>query len=177
MNDQKDGQSANPEKQLHEGIQREQVSEELPKPPPDPQLLERVFQKATVTGTGALAHSQEIVPRKRITFDVDGADCAPGMFVDDAGAPITFQLTLHSLTGAEEIKATQGVSDPAEAVQLIARSSIEALNGTPVVGDKLDFLWEAISPSGRQLVLSMYQEIGALSPAGLGKALASSTRR
>jgi hypothetical protein len=154
-----------------------QAPEQAPPQPPDPGLLDKVFDRATVSGAGALAHADEIVPRKRISFEVDGADCAPGMFVDEAGEPITFQLTLHSLTGAEEIKVTKGVSDPAEAVQMTAKASIEALNGSPVVGDKLEFLWEALAPSGRQLVLSMYQEIGALSPAGLGKALASSTRR
>lgn len=146
-----------------------------PKRVDDPTLLERVFTKRSVEGPNALSHNEEIVPRARISFDVDGAECAPGMFVDDDG-PITFRLTLVSLTSAQEISITKGVSDPAEAVQLTAKASLEKLNGAPVLGDQVLFLWEALGPGGRQLVLTMYQEIGAISPAGLGKASASSTR-
>ncbi len=149
------------------------------RPPPkedtSPDLLDRVYEEAT-GGGGSLSSSKEIVPRKRITFEVDGADCAPGMFVDADGLPITFKLTLATLTAAQELKVTRGVQDPAEAVQLTAKACIDGLNGKPVVGEKLDFLWEALGAGGRQLVLLMYQEIGALTPAGLGKALAGSTR-
>jgi hypothetical protein len=141
-----------------------------PKTPIDPTLLQRVFDRTTISGAGALSGTREIVPRKRITFPVSGEDCAPGMFVDATGAPLEFEITLAALSAAQEIKATRGVLDPTEAVQLMARSSIEKLNGAPVVGEQVEFLWEALGPGGRQLVIVMYQEVGSLSPANLGKA-------
>ena len=139
----------------------------------DAGLLERAFEKTTVQGPGALSGGGDIIPRKRITFDVDGADCAPGVFVGGDGDPLTFQLTLATLTSAQEIKATRGVTDPAEAVQLTAMASLEQLNGAPVLGDRVAWLWEVLGPGGRQLVLTMYGEIGAISPAGMGKAQSS----
>ncbi len=142
----------------------------------DPGLLEKVFNRATVAGPGAMSHQGDIVPRKRISFDVDGSDCAPGMFVDGAGNYLTFRLGLASLTSGEEISVTKGVSDPAEAVQVTAKAALELLNGAPILGDQIDFVWEALGSGGRQLVLTMYQEIGAITPVGLGKALASSTK-
>ena len=127
------------------------------------------------TGSKLWTHSIRIFPLlvmvgKRITFPVSGEDCAPGMFVDATGAPLEFEITLAALSAAQEIKATRGVLDPTEAVQLMARSSIEKLNGAPVVGEQVEFLWEALGPGGRQLVIVMYQEVGSLSPANLGKA-------
>ena len=138
----------------------------------DPALLAQIMERRTVSGAGAFGGG-EIVPRRRVTFDVDGAECCPGVFVDGEGRPVTFKLTLVSLTSAEEIKVTQGVMDPAQAVFATAKASIEALNGTRVQGDKLDFLWEALGPGGRQIVVTLYQQVGACSPAGMGKALAS----
>lgn len=141
-----------------------------------PGLLATLVDQYSKEGTDVM-QSGEIVPRKRISFDVDGADCSPGMFVDDKGDPILFRIGLVALTSAMEISVVKGITDPAQAAQLTAKSSIELVNGAPVLqGSDLDFLWESLGPGGRQLVFMMYTEIGGLSPTGLGKASASCSR-
>jgi hypothetical protein len=146
-----------------------------PPPLPDPTLLQRVYDRVTVEGEGAVKSGGPIVPLKRVTFDVDGAECAPGMFVDAHGNYITFRLTLSALTSAQELKCTKGITDPAAAAMSAAQASIAELNGAPVLGAQLDFLWEALGPGGRQLVLVMFQEVGSATPASMGKAQASIT--
>jgi hypothetical protein len=141
----------------------------------DAGLLERTFIRATKTGADAMSGGGEIVPRRYISFEVDGAHCSPGQFVTEAGDYYSFTLTLASLLSNEEIQVTRGVKDPAEAVQVTAKAAINKMNSAPLVGAQLDWFWEALGSHGRQLVLTMYQEIGALHPVGLGKALASST--
>lgn len=138
----------------------------------DPTLLQRVFDRATKTGAGALNPHGEVIPRKRITFEVRADDCSPGLF--EAGT--SFKITLAALSSSVEVKALRGCQDPTEIVYMMARASIDKLNGAPVVGDQLDFLWEALGPAVRQLVVAMYQQIGSVSPVGLGKAFSSSTR-
>lgn len=142
----------------------------------DAGLLERTFNRVTKTGADAMSGGGEIVPRKYISFEVDGAHCSPGQFVTEAGEYYSFTLTLASLLSGEEISVVRGVKDPAEAVQVAAKAALNKMNGAPIVGTQLDWFWEALGSHGRQLVLTMYQEIGALHPVGLGKALASSTR-
>lgn len=155
-------------------------TEGVPVPMParvdDPGLLAKVFDRATVSGPGALSHKGDVVPRQYIDFDVSGSDCAPGMFVDESGASIVFKLGLKSPTSSEEIKITKGMQDPAEVVQAMVKASLNTVNGAPIVGEQIDFMWEALGATGRQLAQVMYQEIGAISPVGLGKAQASSSR-
>jgi len=130
----------------------------------------------TTTGQGAFAGGGEIIKRRYITFDVDGAECAPDVFVDEGGGYVMFTLTLATLTAGEEVNVTREVVDPGEAAFKTVQASICRLNGAPVVGDESDFVWEALGPKGRQLAVAMYQEIGSLSSAMMGKALASSSR-
>lgn len=142
----------------------------------DPGMLAGLIEKHSQTGTGVM-QGGEIIPRKRISFDVDGAECAPGMFCDANGDAILFHIGLAALSSAQEIAVVKGITDPAQAAQLTAKASIEKINDAPVLpGEQLDFLWESLGAGGRQLVLTMYTEIGALSPTGLGKALANSSR-
>lgn len=153
------------------------VEEETPKLPErvdDPGLLEKAFNRSTQTGPGAMS-SGEVIPRRRISFDIDGSDCAPKQFTNEAGEYVTFRMTLSTLMSGEEISATKGILDPAEAGLTMAKSTIEKINGAPCVGDQLDWTWEALGPKGRQLVITMYAQIGALDPVGMGKASASST--
>jgi hypothetical protein len=141
--------------------------------PRDAALLQRVFDRLTLTDGAAFGGSRELIPRRRIEFTLNGADCAPGVFVDGDG-DVDFTLGLVALSAAQEIKATEDVLDPAEAVMRTAKLGIETLNGAPVLGDQVDFLWEALGPGGRQLVITLYQKIGSASPGALGKALGSS---
>lgn len=140
-------------------------------------LFARVFERTTQQGPGAMGGGP-LIPRRYVEFDVDGAECSPGMFVDDQGRPVTFRLTLQSLLSGEEISATAGVTDPAAAVQHMARASLHQVNGAVIPsGPQREFLWEALGPGGRQLVLAMFQEIGSVTPVGLGKAMASYSKR
>lgn len=136
-----------------------------------PTLLQRTFERVTVSGEGARDFTADLVPRKRITFEMDGSECAPGIFVDETGDPVTFTLTLASLTSGMESKVTRGVMDPSEASYLTVKASIEKLNGAPVLGDQLEFLWEALGAQGRQLVMQMYMHIGNVSPVAAKKAM------
>lgn len=140
----------------------------------DAALLQRVFDRLTIAGPSAFGGNRELIPRRRIEFTVNGADCAPGVFVDGAGEPVDFTLGLVALSSVQEIKATEDVVDPAEAVFKTARLSLETLNGAPVLGEQIEFLWEALGPGGRQLVITLYGRIGSASPGALGKALGSS---
>lgn len=151
---------------------------EAPKQPrnDDPGLVAAVFERTTRTNQDAFSARGEIVPRSRLRFDVDGEICAPGLFVGPDGQPYVFTVTLAALTSGQELAATRGVQDPAEAVHLLARASMEAVNGAPLAEDQREFFWEALGPGGRQLVITMYGQIGGLNPQSMGKALASCSR-
>lgn len=155
---------------------RAEEAEAVPAPPKlDPAFLERVYTRRTREGADALG-SGEIVPRRRVRFIVDAGDCAPGVFVDDAGELVDFELTLEAPSAIQEVSITEGVKDPAEVVMRLACASMAELNGAPVVGAQRDFLWEALGPGGRQIVVTMYNEVGSASPSGLGKAKSSASR-
>lgn len=149
------------------------VAEFKPKPL-DAGLLQRSFDRLTISGSAAFGGDRDIIPRRRVEFTVNGDDCAPGVFVDAEGKGVDFTLGLVALSAAQEIKATEDVTDPAEAVMRTAKLSLEKLNGAPVLGEQLDWLWEALGPGGRQITITLYSRIGSASPGGLGKALGSS---
>ncbi len=141
------------------------------KPVFDPTVLQRVFDKTTVTGAAAMAPGGELIPRKRLEFIIDQTELAPGLFASDV------QVTLVALTSTMEIRATKGVTDPQEVVAVYAKAALELLNGAPILGDQVDWLWEALGPGGRQLVMYQYQKIGSMTPVGMGKSEASCTVR
>lgn len=147
--------------------------EAVSEPSYDPRTLQQVFERTTKTGPGAMSGvGGDIIPRRRIEFVIVVSELAPGVFTED------IKITLAVLSAAMELKAVSGVADPAAAGWLTARASIELLNGAPIPeGDQMDFVWEALGPGGRQIVFMMYQEIGSLTPVGMGKARASSTKR
>ncbi len=153
--------------------ENEQTPPEKPEPTYDPRTLQLVFDKATRTGPDAMSGvGGEIIPRRRIDFVIDVSELAPGIFTED------IKITLAALSSAMELKAVNGITDPGGAGWMTAKASLELLNGAPIPeGDQMDFVWEALGPGGRQLVMTMYQEIGALTPVGMGKAQASSTKR
>ncbi len=142
----------------------------------DPTVLQRAFDRTTQTGPDAM-QGGEIIPRRRITFEFSSEICAPGIFDNPDGSYATLQMTLAGLTASMEVKVTKGLLDPLETVQMTAKASVEELNGAPVPPDQVEWLWEALGPGGRQLVLTMFQEIGSLTPAAMGKAQATSIVR
>lgn len=143
-----------------------------PEPTYDPRALQLAFDKTTRTGPDAMSPGAgDIIPRRRLDFVIVLDELAPGVFTED------IKITLAALSSAMELKAVSGITDPAAAGVLTSKASLELLNGAPIPPDQLDFVWEALGPGGRQIVMTMYQEIGALTPVGMGKAQASSTKR
>lgn len=141
----------------------------------DPALLQRIYDRVTPTGRDAMDPGHVVVPRRRLTLELTGDMCAPGLFYDDDGVtPLRFTVTLEALSAAEELKAVRGCTDPTEVVHRTAKASIVALNGAPVIGTQLDFLWEALA-GARQVVLMAYGRVGSVTPNAAGKALDSST--
>ncbi len=134
-----------------------------------PDLLARVFEQRTMMGADALS-GEDPIPRSYAEFIMDHTVCAPGLFPGD------FKIKLQSLTSSEEIHAMRGVDDPMAVATVLAKASIYALNGTPIKSsDQKDFLWEAISSGGRQVVQNMFAQMGFAPQRALGKAIASTT--
>ena len=147
-------------------------AEKPPEPVYDPRALQLAFDKTTRTGPDAMSPGGgDIIPRRRLEFVIDASELAPDVFAGD------IKITLAALSSAMELKAVDGVTDAAAAGVLTSKASLELLNDAPIPLDQLDFVWEALGPGGRQIVMTMYQQIGALTPVGLGKAQASSTKR
>lgn len=147
-------------------------AEKPPEPVYDPRALQLAFDKMTRTGQEAMSQAGgDIIPRRRLDFIIILDELSPDVFTED------IKITLMALSSAGELKAVDGVTDAAAAGVLTSKASLELLNDAPIPLDQLDFVWEALGPGGRQIVMTMYQQIGALTPVGLGKAQASSTKR
>ena len=148
------------------------MSEEAKEPKRrDPSALQRAYERGTAADGDALRASSP-VPRKSITFVMDLSEQCPGAFDDDE-----VEVTLQALTSKEEVAAVRGVLDALEVVHKMARASVHLINGAPCVGAQLDWFWEIIGTGGRSLVEVMYQEVGSLGPAALGKARSSARTR
>jgi hypothetical protein len=110
-------------------------------------VLDEVFERHTTVNS----LSAPALPRRKATFVVSKDICLPDAFEDD------FELTLHSLTAAEEMRAAKGVTDPLAAGYAMGKMSMCALNGDLLKNDlQREMVWELIGSTGRQLVLSMY---------------------
>ena len=134
----------------------------------DAKLADRIFAKATKEGAGALG-GKEIIRRKTRTFVLDGQSCSPDLFVDESGDYYDFEVTMRSLSSAEEIRALDGVNEPGAVPFALAKASLYAMNGQVLKGDRKDFFWEAFGMQGRQICLMAFQHIGSASGAALGK--------
>jgi len=134
-------------------------------------LMARLKTKHLPTGKDALK-AGEIIKRRRVTFDVDGAQCEPGMFVNEAGDYVTFKITLESLNSAQEVAALRGIKDGAQAPMLMAKHTLVELNGKKLEEAERDFVWECLGMGGRQVCFAAFQlSLGAAAEAGLGKYL------
>lgn len=153
-------------------------------PPPAPvgsvqdfrsDMLDRIMEAKVPKGAEALKHTGEIIRRREVTFDVDGADCAEGAFVDQEGNYLVFNITLRSLSSAQELECLRQVQKGPEAPFIMARMALYKVNGRELDEARRGFVWEALGMGGRQVVLGAFQVLGAASEAALGKYL--STRR
>lgn len=132
-------------------------------------LAQRLWERHTTTGAAALKGG-DLIPRKRRTFLMDGASCAPFFYWDvDSGEYLDFKVTMQSLTSLEEMNALNGVTDPGQVPYLLAKMSLYAINGKPIPRDRKDFYWESFGSQGRQIALMCFQMIGSASGVALGK--------
>lgn len=135
-------------------------------------LMDRLVARHMPSGKDALKPG-EIIKRREVSFDLDGVECEPDMFVDENGDYITFRITLRSLGSAQEIEAMRGVKDGTEAPLRMCKLALYAINGKPIAADRLDFFWEALGSGGRQICFAAFQSLGAASEASMGKYLTS----
>lgn len=150
---------------------------ELPVPAPmppeyrnaDPGLLGKLFDRWTTTGQGAVTGYSPSLPQRTVTFDVDGADCEPGVFVDDNGEPFVFSLTLKTLLPEEELKALDAVQSPSSAPMYLAKAMLWKVNGEPVKVTQREWFWRALGMRGRNLCFIAYQQIGGATVRSMGK--------
>lgn len=147
-----------------------EVAEDPPAPAPrDPGVADRIFQRVTKRGAAALTGG-EIIQRKLRSFVLDGQACTPDFFIEPStGEYFDVQVTLRSLTSAEEIEALNGLTDAGQVPYLLTRAALYAINGKPIDPDRKDFFWEGFGMQGRQLCLMAFQHIGSASGAAVGK--------
>lgn len=138
-------------------------------------VASEVFERLTVTGRQALQAGGELVPRKEIRVELDGGECAPGVYVDEAGKPYAFWVTLRALSSAEEIDAVRGAGGAAEIPYRLAKACVHAINDRPVSKEQRDLHWECFGPAGRQILMTAFHVIGSASGASVGKALSASS--
>lgn len=141
----------------------------VPPKPPDPGALAKAMARVQQGGGGAL-RGGELIPRRSIRFTMDHQECMEGIFTED------FVIRMDTLTPAEETKVLHGAGDPMSVVSLLAQAALADVNGTRLDDIGREFLWTAIGPGGRQIVIAMYNEIGAAAPMSWGKARESSSR-
>lgn len=138
----------------------------------DTNLVDRLRARHMPSGRSAL-DAGEIIKRRKVTFELDGVECEPDMFVNESGEYISFSVTLRSLTSAQEIEAMRGAKDGAMAPMLLCRQSLFAINEKPLSTTDRDFFWECFGASGRQICLMAFESLGAASRAALGKFLST----
>jgi hypothetical protein len=135
-------------------------------------LVDRLQARHLPKGQAALS-ATEIVKRRKLSFDIDGVDCEPDMFVDEEGNYITFNVTLRSLSSAQEIEALRGIKDGTMAPFVMCRYSLYAINGKVLSENQRDFYWECLGSVGRQICLAGFNGLGAASEGAMGKFLST----
>jgi len=114
--------------------------------------------------------SLSALPNRTATFIFDHTICKPGAFDED------FTLTLRALSPADEIKAAQiAKGDTYATVVTMARLALHAVNGFEIDRGQLEDeqLWNDLDQAGRNLVISMWTEVGTSGSEAVGKARAS----
>lgn len=132
-------------------------------------LLQNIFDRMP-KGATALSGAQAMIKPRRVSFIFDGAAGAPGVFTDSEGNYLDVEVTIQSLSSAEEIDALADLAGNAVAAPFaLAKKSLYAIEGKAIKGDQKDFIWEAINQGGRQLCLMAFQSLGASSEVLMGK--------
>lgn len=132
----------------------------------DPGFLKRIFEEHAPKFSQG--RPTKPLPRLKVEFVVDHEACAPGVFPED------FRLALLGATSySEQLAAKDAKGDPAVMAIALAKSSMHAVNGTPVVGVQREWLWEALGAGGRNLVMERLVDVQAPSEDAQKKATES----
>jgi len=135
-------------------------------------LVDRLQARHLPKGRDAL-NAGEIVKRRKTSFDIDGVNCEPDMFVDDEGNYITFRVTLRSLNSAQEIESLRGIRDGTMAPFAMCRYALYAINDKVLNDNQRDFYWECLGTVGRQICLAGFNSLGAASEGAMGQLLST----
>lgn len=118
---------------------------------------------------GKALRAGPIFEREIRTFSMDSSTCMPGVFDGPNGEETTFKLSVVALTHQEEIEATRSIKAPTDLPFAMAKKSLYEFNGVKLSDKKRNFLFEAIGPRGRSIVLAAYAEVNAPGDEALGK--------
>ena len=116
------------------------------------------FQDAFQKHTSKLSEGPGVgLPRRHVFFTLDHEACLPGVFAAD------MTIELVSLTVAAELRASRGSGmEMASLFELSVKLAFEALHSVDgqVLGPaEKEWFWEAISQSGRQVVVQQYRNL------------------
>ncbi len=141
-----------------------------------PDVAAMAFKKCTRSGKDA--HSKgPLIKRHSVEFQMDGASCAPDVYVNDEGEYFDFMVTMRSLSPQEEDNVMAGVKiATAGTVPLkLVLASLYAINGEPIKKNQKDVIWASFGQGGRQICQMQFARIGSASEAALGKSLSASS--
>jgi len=146
-------------------------AEELPQLPPNARAQSGLLGKirGRLPKNRDAMNGGDIVKRRKVSFVMDGAACAPGFFVDDAGNYYDFKVSLHELDSAEEIAAYSGIGAQGQAVMSITKKMLCEIEGDPIPEEMRDLIWDALGPKGRSLCAQAMQSLASVGMAELGK--------
>lgn len=134
----------------------------------DPQLLDKLFQKITTLNSRALA-DRPLFYSRTVTFTVSGAECSPGVFVDEEGLPFDFKLTMKAMSSEDEAKALASAPPGHGTPFYLTKMMLFQINGTIIRPEQRDFVWESLGMQNRALCFQGYLQLSGPSAAALGK--------
>jgi hypothetical protein len=105
---------------------------------------------------------------QRATVELDPEFFRPGVFTD------SIHVTLRGLGPGDELAAArQAKGDGTALGLLLAKASIEKVDGEPINTAERDFLWSALTTTGRTFLAEIFVEVGGVADDLRGKARAS----
>jgi hypothetical protein len=117
------------------------------------------------------------LPRQSLEFD---------LLLDELPAEVQAKLLQHdpektglsikllSPTSSQEMEATRAANgDALKYVTMLARNTIQLVDGANMDATKREFFWELIGPRARSVITQQFTPLIAPSEAAMGKALAT----
>lgn len=127
------------------------------------------IMEAKMPANGKALRGGPIFERESIVFRMSSSTCTPGTFEGPNGEETEFKITVIALTHQEEIEATRTVKAPTDLPFMLAKRSLHKFNDKVLDDKRRGFLFEAMGPKGRQLILQAYGEVNAAGDEAVGK--------